>query len=112
MFRVGRLRDPANPYKITSIKDPKRKAAFEAVGRPAIDRKIYYAPPGSITINDVFGFFQSSFIEAYEGMAIALTEEEKRILAEGKANRRNMSELPIKQVKRYQTAELIVRRGI
>jgi hypothetical protein len=65
MFRVGRLRDPANPYKITPIKDPERKAAFEAVGLEPVDREIDYTTAGPITINDTFGFFQSSFIEAY-----------------------------------------------
>jgi hypothetical protein len=107
MFKVGRLRNPDRPRKIVPIKDPKRIAALKAVGLPPVDRVIDYAPGGkAVMINDVFGFFQSSFVEALDGTKIALSEEENRILQEGKANRRNMAELPIKQVKEYQTVEL------
>ena len=107
MFRVGRLRNPAKPWKETPIRKPETKAAFEAVGLPAINRSIDYAPGGGpITINDTFGFFQTSFLKALDGMKLPLTEGEKLILEEGKANRRNMAKLPLDQVKTYQEVEL------
>jgi hypothetical protein len=106
MFRVGRLRNPANPWRITPITNPEKKSAFEAVGLPAIKRAIDYAPGGPVTINDTFGFFQSSFLEALDGMKMTLGEDENRILEEGKANRRRMALLPLDQVERYQTVEL------
>ena len=69
MFRVGRLRDPARPWKETPITNPEKKAAFEAVGLPAINRAVDYAPSGGpITIEDSFGFFQTSFLKALDGM--------------------------------------------
>ena len=109
MFRVGRLRDPANPWKIKPIKDPEKKAAYKAVGLPPITRFIDYAPDGKpITINDVFGFFQTSFLKALDGMKITLTQDEQQLLADGKANRRMMCELPLAQVKNYQALELFV----
>ena len=107
------IRNPANPWRITRIKNPETKAAFETVGRPAIDRAIDYAPGGGpITINDTFGFFQSSFLKALDGMKITLSEDENRILEEGKANRRNMAKLPLERVKRYQAVELFALRRI
>jgi hypothetical protein len=34
MFRVGRLRDPAKPWKIKSIKDPEKNAAYKPLACP------------------------------------------------------------------------------
>jgi hypothetical protein len=69
MFRVGRLRDRLNPYKVKEITNPVRRQAFIDAGLKPVDRTIDYAPGGkAVTISDTFGFFQMSFIKACKDM--------------------------------------------
>ena len=42
MFRVGRLNDPANPYKYKEITDPERRQAYIDAGRKPVEREIDY----------------------------------------------------------------------
>jgi hypothetical protein len=109
MFKVGKLRNPDEPYKYTPCKNAEKAAFFEERGLPALDRSIDYAPGGEpVTINDAFGFFQESFLDALDGMKIDMTPEELRLLVEGKRNRRKMASLPLSEVKRYTAIELIM----
>lgn len=105
MFRVGRLKDPADPYKYTEITDPERRQAYIDAGREPIERKIDYKDD-AVTLNDTYGFFQMSFIEAYEGSGIPFTLEEGKIIFEGKRNRSIMASLPMDEVVEYQRMEL------
>jgi hypothetical protein len=105
MFRVGRLNDPANPYKFEEIADPVRRQAYIDAGRNPVKAKIDYKD-GPVTINDTFGFFQMSFIDAYEGSGISFTLEEAKIIVEGKRKRNVMSSLPMNEIKLYQEMEL------
>ncbi|HEY8651192.1 MAG TPA: hypothetical protein VIL70_09780, partial [Chthoniobacterales bacterium] len=107
MFRVGRLNDPANPYIYTEITDPERKQAYIDAGREPVERKIDYKD-APVTLNDTFGFFQMSFIDAYEGSGISFTLEEAKIIVEGKRKREIMASLPIDEVVLYQKMELRV----
>ncbi|TPV99731.1 MAG: hypothetical protein USCAAHI_00815 [Beijerinckiaceae bacterium] len=105
MFRVGRLNDPANPYKYKEITDPERRQAYIDAGRKPVVREIDYKDD-PVTLNDTFGFFQMSFVDAYEGSGISFTLEEAKIIVEGKRKRNIMASLPMDQVVRYQGMEL------
>jgi hypothetical protein len=105
MFRVGRLNDPANPYEYIEITDPERRQAYIDAGREPVYRKIDYKDE-PVTLNDAFGFFQMSFIDACEGSGISFTLEEAKIIVEGKRKRRIMADLPMEEVKLYQEMEL------
>jgi hypothetical protein len=108
MFKVGKLRNPNEPYKFTPCKNTQKAAFFEERGMPALDRAIDYAPGGEpVTINDAFGFFQSSFVDALDGMKIDMTPEELRLLLEGKRSRRELAAMPLSEVERYTGIELI-----
>ena len=106
MFRVGRLKDPANPYIYTKITNPEKRQAYIDAGREPVTRKINYRKGSPVTLNDTFGFFQMSFIEAYEGSQISFTLEEAKIIVEGKRNRNIMASLPMNEVIEYQGMEL------
>jgi hypothetical protein len=108
MFQVGKLRNPDEPYKYTPCKNAEKAAFFEERGLPAVDRAIDYLPGGEpVKINDAFGFFQSGFVDALDGMKIDMTPEELRLLVEGKRRRREMATMPLSEVKRYTEIELI-----
>ena len=107
MFRVGRLNDPAKPYVYTEVTDPERRQAYIDAGRDPVTRKIDYKHK-PVTLNDTFGFFQMSFVEAYESSGISFTLEEAKIIVEGKRKRRIMASLPMEEVKLYQEMELRV----
>ncbi len=107
MFRVGRLKDPKEPYIYPEITDPERRQAFIDAGRDPVERKINYKDK-PVTLNDTFGFFQMSFIKAYKGSGISFTLEELKIIAEGKRRRNIMASLPMDEVIQYQKMELII----
>jgi len=105
MFAVGRLNDPTKPHKFEEITDPVRRQAYIDAGREPVTRTIDYKDK-AVVLNDCFGFFQKSFIEAYEGSGIPFTLEEMKIIVEGKRKRRIMASLPMKEVRLYQEMEL------
>jgi len=105
MFRVGRLNDPAKPYKYKEIIDAEIRQAYIDAGREPVMREIDYKDK-PVTLNDTFGFFQMSFIDAYDGSGIAFTLEEAKIIVEGKRKRQIMASLPMDEVKLYQEMEL------
>ena len=68
-------------------------------------RKIAYMDK-PVTLNDAFGCYQMSFVEAYDGSGISFTLEEAKIIAEGKKKRRIMASLPMADVRLYQEMEM------
>jgi hypothetical protein len=109
MLRVGRLKVPDKPYIYIPIKDPEEAQAYIDAGREPVKRKIEYKDASQpVTIEDSFGFFQCSFVEAYEESDIAISSKEKAILEVGKKKRGMMASLPMDEVILYQRAELRV----
>lgn len=61
-----------------------------------------------IQIFDVFGFFQSSFLQACKGFPGAVRSDEYKILLDGKQSRAVFQPSQLEQVKEYTRTELIV----
>lgn len=61
-----------------------------------------------ITIYDVFGFFQSSFLKAAGSIPGAMTAKERATIEEGKKDRSAFTFEKIPQMQRYTVAELLV----
>jgi hypothetical protein len=70
-----------------------------------VDREIDYKDE-PVTLNDCFGFFQMSFIDACEASQISCTLEELKIIEEGKRKRNIMASLPMDEIVKYQGMEL------
>lgn len=85
-LKIARLKNPDKP------RDEKGKLQFSA----------------SITLYDVFGFFQCSFLKAAKSIPGSMTDAEKQIIEEGKKSRGDFMLGDRAAMQRYTAAELIV----
>ncbi len=96
---VAKLRDRNNPFKLVTYKD----------GRPKLNengtQKREFDTVAKIFIYDVFGFFQSSFVEAVEGIPGVATAEEMTFLKSMKAKRDDLQQEALATIKTYTALE-------
>lgn len=76
--------------------------------KPGYDRKKNPHAKTSVRIYDLFGFFQTSFIKAYESWV----GEVPSIVKEGKANRNQFDTLDLQYVEKYWSAEIQMLRSL
>jgi hypothetical protein len=96
---VAKLRDRNNPFKLLTYKD----------GRPKLNengtQKRTFDTVAKILIYDVFGFLQSSFVEAVEGIPGVATAEEMAFLKSMKSKRDDLQQEALATIKTYTALE-------